>query len=208
MRCCLVVIVLAAGLLGCGEDAARDPVGGSADGASAASGASAGDRDTATDARDPRSDAARPPRSALARNAADANRFVGDGPTALERRLAELKGHPVVVNLWASWCAPCRFEFPFFAAATKRHAARVGFVGVDVMDSRDLAQSFVEEQPPGFPSIYDGDGKAARSFDGPRAMPTTYFLGREGRVVHAKLGGYARAAELERDIRRYALGER
>ena len=134
-----------------------------------------------------------------------ANRFVGDGPDALAARLATLKGRPVVVNMWASWCGPCRAEFPFFAAAVKRHAARVAFLGVDVMDSRDGAQAFVEEEPPGFASVYDGDGKAARSLGAGRAMPTTVFVGRDGKVVFRKLGGYANAEQLEADIRRYAL---
>ena len=145
------------------------------------------------------------PRDAPARNHADANRFVGDGPAALDARLATLKGEPVVVNMWASWCGPCRAEFPFFAAAVKRHAARVAFLGVDVMDSRDGAQAFLDDEPPGFASIYDGDGKAARSLGAGRAMPTTVFIGRDGKVVFRKLGGYATAAQLEADIRRYAL---
>ena len=145
-------------------------------------------------------------RSALAANAADANRLVGDGPADLKARLAALKGHPVVVNQWASWCGPCRFEFPFFAAAVKKHGDRVAFVGVDYMDSRDGAQAFLDEVPPGFVSVYDGDGKAARAIGGGRAMPTTIFIGPDGRTRHTKLGGYADAAGLEADIRRFALG--
>ncbi len=143
--------------------------------------------------------------SALARNAAGANKLVGDGTGALKARLASLEGHPVVVNQWASWCGPCRFEFPFFAAAVRRHGATVAFVGVDYMDSRDGAESFLAEQPPGFPSIYDGDGKAARAIGGGRAMPTTLFIGPDGRTRFAKLGGYAKASELEADIRRHLL---
>ncbi len=146
------------------------------------------------------------PGGALARNRADANRFVGDGRDALEARLAALKGDPVVVNMWASWCGPCRAEFPFFAAAAKRHAARVAFVGVDVTDDRDSAQAFVDKEPPGFVSIYDGDGKAARSLGAGRVMPTTVFVGRDGKVAYRKLGGYAKAEQLDADIRRYALG--
>lgn len=110
------------------------------------------------------------------------------------------------MNLWASWCGPCRHEFPFFAAAVKRHGARVAFLGIDVMDDRDGAEAFVEDEPPGFPSIYDGDGRAADSLaGGRRAMPTTFFLDRDGKVVHTKLGGYANAAQLDADIRRHAL---
>lgn len=143
---------------------------------------------------------------ALARNRADANTLAGEGTGALEARLAALRGHPVVVNQWASWCGPCRFEFPFFAAAVEKHGARVAFVGLDSSDGRDAAQRFIDEQPPGFASIFDGDGDAAREIGGGRVMPTTLFIGRDGRTVHKKLGGYAKAADLDADIRRYALG--
>jgi thiol-disulfide isomerase/thioredoxin len=152
------------------------------------------------------SDATAVPRSALERNAADANRLAGAGVVALKRRLASLRGQPVVVNQWASWCGPCRVEFAFFAAAVRRHHTAVAFVGVDYLDSRDGAQAFLDEQPPGFASIYDRDGKASRAIGGGRVMPTTLFIGPDGRTRHTKLGGYADAGELDADIRRYALG--
>lgn len=196
----LLALALSAGLVACGDDAspavapASDSTG-SLSRTATGTGPAAPAPATAT-ARD-----------ALARNRADADRFVGDGPAALKARLAALKGEPVVVNLWASWCGPCRAEFPYFAAAVKRHAARVAFLGVDVMDSRDGGQAFVDEEPPGFPSVFDGDGKAADSLGaGRRVMPTTFFLGRDGKVVHTKLGGYANAGQLEADIRQHALG--
>ena len=143
-------------------------------------------------------------KTALERNAADANRLVGEGTDDLKARLAALKGHPIVVNQWASWCGPCRAEFPYFAEAVRRHGDRVAFVGVNYMDSREAAQAFLEEQPPGFASVYDRDGEAARAIGGGRAMPTTLFIGRDGHE-HVKLGSYADAAELETDIRRLLL---
>ncbi|MDP2710160.1 MAG: TlpA disulfide reductase family protein [Solirubrobacteraceae bacterium] len=191
----LAAAALAAGLAACGDDASRPAALTTPPAApmtSIAPETPAGTRPAAS--------------PALARNAARANELVGDGSADLQRRLAALEGQPVVVNLWASWCGPCRHEFPFFAAATERHAATVAFLGIDVMDDRERAEQFVESQPPGFPSIYDGDGEAADSLgSGRRVMPTTFFVGRDGRIAHTKLGGYAKAAELEADIRRYAL---
>jgi len=142
---------------------------------------------------------------ALRQNAADANKLAGEGLRGLKARLAKLEGHPVVVNLWASWCGPCRAEFPFFADAVVEHGDKVAFLGIDFNDDRDSANDFLEEVPPGFASIYDPDGAAVRSLGGGRVAPSTFFIGRDGRRVYTKLGGYPDAKALEADIRRYAL---
>jgi cytochrome c biogenesis protein CcmG/thiol:disulfide interchange protein DsbE len=142
--------------------------------------------------------------TALRANAADADTLAGEGTGDLEARLAKLKGHPVVVNQWASWCGPCRHEFPFFADAVVEHGAEVAFLGIDFTDARDEANAFLREVPPGFASIYDPKGDAARSLGGGRVAPTTFFIGRDGKRAYTKLGGYADAAALEADIRRYA----
>ena len=132
-------------------------------------------------------------------------RLLDGGRRAFEAYVDRHQGRPVVVNKWASWCGPCRAEFPFFAAAVKRHGARVAFLGLDFMDGRPSAQKFVDEHPPGFPSITDGRGAAARSIGAGRGLPTTVFFDRAGRRVHTKLGGYAKSSQLDADIRRYAL---
>jgi cytochrome c biogenesis protein CcmG/thiol:disulfide interchange protein DsbE len=142
--------------------------------------------------------------AALKANAADADTLAGEGAGALKARLATLKGHPVVVNQWASWCGPCRREFPFFADAVFEHGSKVAFLGVDFTDARDDANAFMRESPPGFASVYDPDGDGARSLGGGRFAPTTFFLGRDGEIRYTKLGGYADAGALEADIRRYA----
>lgn len=197
----LTITALATGLAACGDaDETRAP----AAAGTATTPATMPKTTTATTATTT-TGAAPEPASALARNAAGANRLVGEGTGDLKARLASLKGHPVVVNQWASWCGPCRFEFPFFATAVREHGATIAFVGVDYMDSRDGAEAFLDEQPPGFPSIYDGDGKAARAIGAGRAMPSTLFIGPDGRTRFAKLGGYAKASELEADIRRHLL---
>ncbi len=144
--------------------------------------------------------------AALRANATDADTIAGEGTGALEQRLAKLRGQPVVVNQWASWCGPCRAEFPLFADAVVEHGDKVAFVGIDFTDSRDDAEKFLAESPPGFASISDPKGEAARSLGGGRVAPTTFFLGPDGKRVYTKLGGYADAKALEADIQRYALG--
>jgi cytochrome c biogenesis protein CcmG/thiol:disulfide interchange protein DsbE len=142
----------------------------------------------------------------LRANAADADTITGEGKGDLEQRLAKLRGHPVVVNQWASWCGPCRAEFPLLADAVVEHGDKVAFVGIDFTDSRDDAVKFIKESPPGFASISDPKGEAARSLGGGRVAPTTFFLGPDGKRVYTKFGGYADAKKLEADIQRYALG--
>jgi thiol-disulfide isomerase/thioredoxin len=73
---------------------------------------------------------------ALAANAAQANEIVGQGSSDLKRRLGALRGHPVVINQWASWCTSCRFELGFFDKASKQFRDRVAFLGLDSQDDR------------------------------------------------------------------------
>ena len=190
----LAACLLAAALLaGCGG-ADSDGEGASARATTPAAGISA---------KTARARLARAP-AALRDNAADANTLAGEGTGALNARLAKLKGHPVVVNQWASWCGPCRHEFPFFADAVVEHGSDVAFLGIDFSDNSDDASKFLRESPPGFASISDPKGEAARSLGGGRVAPTTFFIGSDGKRRYTKLGGYPDAAALEADIRRYA----
>ena len=143
--------------------------------------------------------------AALARNAEQGDQIVGEGSDDFEQRLGELRGHPVVVNQWASWCTPCRFEFPFFSEMISRYSDRVAFLGLDSQDEQDAAEDFLREVPVGFPSIFDPDASVTGSIGGAQAWPTTFFYDESGEQVHIKLGAYSSQELLEEDIRRYAL---
>ncbi|MFF0312772.1 TlpA family protein disulfide reductase [Streptosporangium sp. NPDC004379] len=106
--------------------------------------------------------------------------------------LAEHRGKVVVLNFWASWCAPCRAEAPTLkdiAARTKDSG--VEFVGIDFKDRKADALAFERGQQPGYPSIFDQPGKIALSFQGtvpPAAIPSTLVIDRQGRIAARALG--------------------
>jgi cytochrome oxidase Cu insertion factor (SCO1/SenC/PrrC family)/thiol-disulfide isomerase/thioredoxin len=135
---------------------------------------------------------------------AQAGRLLGGAKPAVQARLAALRGRPVVVNEWASWCPPCRQEFPLFAAAAARFGARVAFVGLNVNDGADSARRFLAQHPVSYPS-YSDDGEAARWLARFAGLPTTVFLNATGKVTSVHIGQYVDAATLARDIERHAL---
>jgi thiol-disulfide isomerase/thioredoxin len=141
----------------------------------------------------------------LAENRAQANQLIDGATEALEAKLGELRGHPVVVNQWGSWCPPCRAEFPFFAASAEAHAGDVAFVGIDIQDDRDAAENFLREFPVPYPSIYDRDADAVASLGWTQASPTTWFIDEQGEIVHQRPGAYANREQLEADVRRFLL---
>jgi cytochrome c biogenesis protein CcmG, thiol:disulfide interchange protein DsbE len=131
-------------------------------------------------------------------------RLLGGGPAAFKARLASLRGHPVVVNQWASWCGPCRAEFPHFQRLSLSLGKRVAFLGVDSMDNNGDAAAFLERYPVAYPSYIDGDGKVAQVMGGVGPLPKTVFYSRSGKLQYVHVGQYPNAAALRRDISRYA----
>jgi cytochrome c biogenesis protein CcmG, thiol:disulfide interchange protein DsbE len=155
----------------------------------------------------PRADAARalagspPPLAAVH---SQANQLLDGGATAFRTRLARLRGHPVVVNKWASWCGPCRFEFPFFQRLGVRLGRRVAFLGVDAEDNDGDARGFLRRYPVTYPSYRDPDQKVAGVFGATLAFPTTAFYDARGRLAFVHQGAYASEAKLRADIAHYA----
>jgi thiol-disulfide isomerase/thioredoxin len=140
----------------------------------------------------------------LARLHAQGCDLLGGGPTAFKQRLASLKGHPVVVNQWASWCGPCRAEFPHFQKLSTSLGKRVAFLGVDSMDNNGDAAAFLKHYPVPYPSFEDGDGKVAQVFNGVGPLPKTVFYDAKGKLAFVHVGQYASESALRRDISRYA----
>ena len=133
----------------------------------------------------------------------DRNQLLDGGADAFERRVAELRGYPIVVNKWASWCGPCRAEFPVFQKAAIQEAKRIAFLGVDSTDNDEEALEFLGDFPLTYPSYKDPDLKVARVFNGVGAFPTTAFYDKQGKVAYVHQGPYHSVEELLADVRRY-----
>lgn len=133
-----------------------------------------------------------------------ANELLPGGLEAYRNRLARLRGYPVVANKWASWCAPCRAEFPFFQRLSVRLGKRVAFLGVNSNDNDGDATRFLDRYPVSYPSFKDGDSKIASRLGFGQAFPVTAFYDRRGKLVYTHPGGYRKQADLLADIRRYA----
>jgi thiol-disulfide isomerase/thioredoxin len=136
---------------------------------------------------------------------AQANQLLGGGIEAFSERLEELRGTPVVINDWASWCGPCRLEFPFFQSQAIERGDEIAFLGVDSRDDEDAARTFLGELPLPFPSYTDPEEEIRKEFlDDPVGKPATAFYDSGGELAYVHQGQYASEAELESDIRRYA----
>jgi cytochrome c biogenesis protein CcmG, thiol:disulfide interchange protein DsbE len=143
--------------------------------------------------------------AALAAIHAQGNQILGGGKQALRARIAALRGHPVVVNVWGSWCAPCRAEAPILQRVAVEHSKAVAFLGVDTQDPEGAAKRFLAEVPMPYPSYQDLRQGIAHSY-GLLGTPSTIFYDSRGRqFVHQSQ--YHTKAELEADLRKYALGD-
>ena len=107
-------------------------------------------------------------------------------------RLADYRGDVVVLNVWASWCAPCRAEAPVLEAVwTDLRDDGVQFVGLDTRDTVPAAQAFVDNYGITYPNVVDADGQLQLLFGDslpPQAIPSTLVIDSEGRVAGRILG--------------------
>jgi cytochrome c biogenesis protein CcmG/thiol:disulfide interchange protein DsbE len=131
------------------------------------------------------------------------NTILDGGLRAFEQRIADLEGHPVVINKWASWCRPCRAEFPVFQQVATERGKEIAFLGLNAEDKRPAAESFLGERPLPYPSYEDPDEEIARELEASKFFPMTVFVDAEGKTAFIKAGEYTSRAELEADIDRY-----
>jgi thiol-disulfide isomerase/thioredoxin len=110
--------------------------------------------------------------------------------------LTRAPGVPTVVNLWGSWCPPCREELPLMQDLADAAGDRVRVLGVISRDGEPQAESFAEDAGITFPSAFDGDGELMAEL-GLNALPYTFFLAADGTLAHTELGPIATVEELK-----------
>lgn len=108
-----------------------------------------------------------------------------EGPVGRQVSLADLKGSVVVINMWASWCDPCRTEAPLIEALGNRLRSKgVIVLGLNVRNVSDKARAFIREYGLTFPSLRDGNGDVMAAY-GATGVPETFVIDRKGRVAVA-----------------------
>jgi cytochrome c biogenesis protein CcmG/thiol:disulfide interchange protein DsbE len=101
--------------------------------------------------------------------------------------LTNLRGRPLVINFWASWCIPCRSEMPGFEHVHQHVGERIQFVGVDHQDTRPSALELLHDTGVTYPTGFDPDGHTAYDY-GLVGMPTTVFISADGKVLEQHTG--------------------
>lgn len=115
----------------------------------------------------------------------------------------KLRGYPVVVNIWASYCGPCRREFALFRRAAAHYGTRVAFIGVDADATTGPGLAFLERNPTLYPHVQDPKGRLANLLDAGVVLPSTVILSARGDIATVFAGAYPGPERLAQDLARY-----
>ena len=132
--------------------------------------------------------------------------LVTGGEEAYRAQISELAGYPIVINKWASWCGPCREEFPYFQQEAAERGDEVAFFGINANDSDDAAETFLRDHPVPYPSFSDPDEGIANAEGASPEFPSTIFYDAEGEKTYVHRGLYTSQEDLAADIDKYAAG--
>jgi cytochrome c biogenesis protein CcmG/thiol:disulfide interchange protein DsbE len=122
-----------------------------------------------------------------------------DGQTV---SLGDLRGRPVVVNFWATWCGPCVHEMPYIQETYEVWSEKgLVILAININESPSQVQGFMQENRLSLPVLLDGGGEVAEQY-GVRAIPTTIFIDVEGITRNIKQGSYPSRAAIEADLKK------
>ena len=109
---------------------------------------------------------------------------------------------PAIVNVWGTWCAPCRKELPHFAEFLTQYSDRVSVLGIAVEEkNQENVRKFIRTRGITWPIIYDADGSTKKKFG--MGVPVTWLINKSGKVVYKKYGPFESTEELERAAIKY-----
>ena len=102
-------------------------------------------------------------------------------------KLSDFRGKPVLVNFWATWCGPCRIEMPVIQEYYRRYKSDFVVLAVNIDESKNTVQSFVDEYQLDFPVLLDQGGKVTDAYR-VRGFPTSIFIDRDGNIRYQHIG--------------------
>ena len=122
-----------------------------------------------------------------------------DGTSTID--LGQIKG-PALVNVWGSWCGPCKDEMPLFVDFYEKHREKVALIGISVEESDiEDAREFVRQYGMTWPNLYDADGRTRTTLG--MGVPITLFIDAEGKIAYRKIGVVTTIEELEKDTEKH-----
>ena len=122
-----------------------------------------------------------------------------DGKSTID--LGQIKG-PALVNVWGSWCGPCKDEMPLFIDFYDRHREKVALIGINVEESDiEDAREFVRQYGMTWPNLHDAEGSTRATLG--MGVPITLFIDAQGEIVYRKIGVVTTIEELEKDTEKY-----
>jgi thiol-disulfide isomerase/thioredoxin len=126
--------------------------------------------------------------------------FQFQGPDGQSISLSALKGNPVLINFWATWCGPCRGEMPYLQQIYEKwQIMGVVLLAINIMESSSDVDKFMQSQGLSLPVLLDSEGEIAAQYD-IQAIPATFFIDSEGIVQEVKVGAFQSTAEIEESL--------